>query len=181
LLRQRLDGEVLIYDSRDDKVHLLDPTTACVMELLEEGWTAEGIRDEISSRLGATPSEGFLELAFAELGSAGLLVDPVATSVDLVRREVIRKAAMAGAAALLVPVITTLTATKGAAQSSGLAACAACTAPSQCLSGQCGSGGACGSNTRKPTGASCSGSTQSSANNECCSNICSATVGGTCA
>lgn len=174
LLRHHLDAEVLIYDSRGDKVHLLDPTTACVMELLEEGgWTAEGIRSEIPTRLGFAPIEGFLELAAEELRAAGLLVGSAArpaASIDIVRREVIRKAAIAGAAALLVPAITTLTATRGYAQATTKRAdCAPCTKGSQCSSGNCDSG-VCGGD-KLANGASCN------ANAECCSGTCSSLDG----
>ena len=115
LLRHRLDEQVLVYDPRDDKVHLLDPTTACVLDLLEEGgWTAERVAGEVARRLEVDPSEELLALSLDELRKADLLdkstgsIPPV---TDLRRREMLRKVGLAGAAALLIPAITTLTAT----------------------------------------------------------------------
>ena len=41
LLRHRLDDQVLVYDARENRVHLLDLTTGWVLELLEEGRNTE--------------------------------------------------------------------------------------------------------------------------------------------
>ena len=145
LLRHRLDEQVLVYDPRDDKVHLLDPTTACVLDLLEEGgWTAERVAGEVARRLEVDPSEELLALSLDELRKADLLdkstgsIPPV---TDLRRREMLRKVGLAGAAALLIPAITTLTATPAMA-----ATCLhngqPCTVSGQCCSQKC-SGGIC--------------------------------------
>ena len=151
LLRHALDKQVLVYDSRDDRVHLLDPTTACVLELLEEGgWTPEGITRELSDRLGVTTDPGLLVLALDQLREADLLDQSVHAAASLSsvnRRDVVRKLAMTGAASLLVPTIATLTATPGYAQGSQLADGAACGSnPGRCASGRCCSG-FCGNTT----------------------------------
>src|SRR5688500_20044364 len=95
LLRHTLDNQVLIYDSRDDRVHLLDPTTSCVLELLEEGgWTSEGITAELAVRLGVASNEAFLPLALNELRNAGLLEPTDATPAEFVnvpRRQLLLK------------------------------------------------------------------------------------------
>jgi hypothetical protein len=171
LLTHQLDDQFLIYDRRVDRVHLLDPTTASVLVLLQEGgWTAEGIAVEAAERLGTSPAAGFLPLAIEELRVADLLDEASIESVapiDANRRDMLRKVAMAGATAMLVPVITTLTATNGYSQGTGTAAtCSACTQSSQCQGGlTCGTSGACGSNLFA-AGTTCS------ASSECCSNNC---------
>lgn len=142
LLRHSLDEQVLVYDSRDDQVHLLDPTTACVMELLEEGsWTEPKIVPEVARRLRITPNEDLVTLALDQLGSAGLLDENSAAPTALGgvnRREMVRKLAFTGAAALLVPAVATLTATRGYAQGSFLgAAGSACLYDGNCQSGNC--------------------------------------------
>jgi hypothetical protein len=143
LLKHPLDKQVLVYDTRVDRVHLLDPTTACVLDLLEEGgWTEEGITAEIAIRLDLAPSPALLPLALEELRKAELLEygsfkkEPF---VDLNRRELLRSAAMAGVAALLIPTVATLTATRGYAQGSAavVGVGGACTFDGQCLSGVC--------------------------------------------
>ena len=61
LLRHELDGQVLVYDPRHDRVHLLDPTTGCVLELLQEGgWTAEGVIAEVGARLNIDADSGLV-------------------------------------------------------------------------------------------------------------------------
>lgn len=182
LLRHNLDNQVLIYDSANERVHLLDPTTACVMQLLEEGWTTEGIAVEAASRLQATPIDGFLPLAIEELRVAGLLVEPVTVSsipVDVTRRELMRKAAVVGATALLVPAIMTLTASPGyAAGTNTVAQCGVCTATLQCQGGlTCDPASVgpsvCGGGGKRAAGVTCTG------NGQCCSGTC--TGAGTCA
>ncbi len=139
LLRHPLDNQVLVYDSRDERVHLLDPTTACVLELLEEGThSGSEITEQIGIRLDITPNAQFLPLALDELRKAGLLelsdAGSLAPLVDVNRREMIRKLALSGAAALLVPAVATLTATPGYAQGSAqIGPGGACVTDSQCL------------------------------------------------
>ena len=143
LLRHRLDEQVLVYDPRDDKVHLLDPTTACVLDLLEEGgWTAERVAGEVARRLDVDPSEELLTLSLDELRKADLLdrsTGSIAPVTDFRRREMLRKLGLAGAAALLIPAITTLTATPAMAATC-LANGQPCTVSGQCCSQKCSVG-----------------------------------------
>lgn len=140
LLRHRLDEQVLVYDPGDDKVHLLDPTTACVLDLLEEGkWSADRIMEEVARRVNVTPSEALLSLSLDELRKADLLdgrTAPLAPVTDVRRREMLRKLGLAGAAALLIPAITTITATPAYAASC-LLDNTDCINNSQCCSNKC--------------------------------------------
>src|SRR6266540_1606510 len=129
LLRHELDGQVLIYDAREDRVHLLDTTTGHVFELLEHGdRSAEGIVSELATRMNTVESESLLQLSLDELRKADLLEDAPAVPAlsDISRRDLLRKVGLAGAAALLVPAIATLTATPAYAQASCLPAGATC-------------------------------------------------------
>ncbi len=145
LLRHRLDEQTLVYDPRDDKVHLLDPTTGCVLDLLEEGgWTPERMVEEVARRLNVAPSNELMSLSFDELRKADLLDTshaPLPPVSDLRRREMLRKVGLAGAAALLIPAITTFTASTAYAASCRLAG-QSCTLGGQCCSGIC-VGGVC--------------------------------------
>lgn len=130
LLRHELDGQVLIYDAREDRVHLLDTTTGHVFELLQEaGKTHDSIVSELGSRMNSIESESLLQLSLDELRKADLL-DDAATAVpalsDISRRDLLRKVSLAGAAAVLIPAIATLTATSAYAQASCLASGATC-------------------------------------------------------
>jgi hypothetical protein len=140
LLRHRLDEQVLVYQPGDDRVHLLDPTTACVLDLLEEGkWPADRIMEEVARRVNVTPSDALLSLSLDELRKADLLdtsTARLAPVTDVRRREMLRKVGLAGAAALLIPAITTITATPAYAVSL-LAAGTCCDVGGQCQSGTC--------------------------------------------
>ncbi len=139
LLRHELDGQVLIYDAREDRVHLLDTTTGHVFELLqEEGKTRDSIVSELASRMNSIESESLLQLSLDELRKADLL-DDAATAVpalsDISRRDLLRKASLAGAAAVLIPAIATLTATSAYAQGSCLSSGQSCGGPVPCCHG----------------------------------------------
>lgn len=136
LLRHHLDGQVLIYDARVDRVHLLDATTGHVFELLEQGGRSrQGIVGELATRMDTGESDSLLELSLDELRKADLL-DDAATQLrplsEISRRELLRKVGLAGAAALLIPAIATLTATPAYAQASCI------TIGNVCLSGSAG-------------------------------------------
>jgi len=172
LLRHSLDEQVLVYDSRDDQVHLLDPTTACVMELLEEGgWTEPKIVPEVARRLNITPNADLVSMAIDQLGEAGLIDEssPARPRLDVGRREIIRKLAYTGAAAMLVPAVATLTATRGYAQGSQLTAAGGpCSWDGNCISGNCCPSGQCSADACFVDGTVCNPSFPC----ECCGNIC---------
>ena len=196
LLRHSLDEQVLVYDTSKEQVHLLDPTTAIVLELLETGgWTREGITIEIADRTGVARDPAFLALAIEELRRTGLLdetTEKVAAMAEVTRRDVVKGLAMTGAAAMLLPAIATVTATRGSAQTvANVAACGPCVVNAQCLPpNTCisGTGGNRCSGGTNPTGALAgqSGTTpnpegncgqgaagvaarQAAANSQCCS------------
>ena len=130
LLRHELDGQVLIYDAREDRVHLLDTTTGHVFELLqEEGKTRESIVSELASRMNSIETDSLLQLSLDELRKADLLENAAIPAMsDITRRDLLRKVGLAGAAAVLIPAIATLTATSAYAQASCLANGAVCRA-----------------------------------------------------
>ena len=142
LLRHKLDGQVLVYDTKGDKVHLLDPTTACVLDLLEEGGrTADAIVDEMSRRIAVAKEQGLYTLSVEELRKADLLDDKVAhvpALPDVTRRDLLRKMAFTGAAALLIPAISTLAATPAYAQGSCMDVGSPCQSNNNCCSNRCG-------------------------------------------
>jgi hypothetical protein len=94
--------------------------------------------------------DGFLPLAIDELRMSDLLEPDNAPAAlgDIGRREMLRKLAVGGAAAMLVPAIATLTANPAYAQTGG-ARCAPCSntqpcAPGlECLDGKGGAGFSC--------------------------------------
>jgi hypothetical protein len=194
LLKHPLDKQVMVYDTRWDQVHLLDPTTACVLELLEEGgWTAEGITAELAVRLDIAPNPALLPLAIEQLRKAPLLDEENPASaayIDVNRRELLRTAAMAGVAALLIPTVATLTATRGYAQGTapnhGVGN--TCTGNSQCISGNCcnniciATGAICNTAGSIPNGGACNFTSDcQTAGATCTAGVCKGPTNSTCA
>jgi hypothetical protein len=149
LLRHRLDDQVLVYEPSNDTVHLLEPGTGCVLELLQEGgWTGEGIIAELERRLNLAVDESYVVAATGDLRTAGLLeTETTEQPIDFGRREFVRKSVVAGASAMLGAAIVSLTPTTGDAQTNlcagqpnpGLPPGSPCSSDSQC----------CGPATRK--------------------------------
>jgi len=139
LLRHKLDGQVLIYDTNGDRVHLLDTTTACVLDLLEEGGrTADGITGELARRIAVAKDEGLYTLSVEELRKADLLDETTVklpALPDVTRRELVRKIALTGAAALLIPAVATLSATSAYAGGSPVGIASACINTNDCPEG----------------------------------------------
>lgn len=129
LRHHRVDEQVLVYDAREDRTHLLDASTGTVLELLAVGdRSGEGLTSEVARRLGVAPDEAIVTLAFDELRKADLFDEERAPAPlgEVSRRELLRRAALAGATALLVPAIVTLTARTGYAATC-VATCGTCT------------------------------------------------------
>jgi hypothetical protein len=136
LICNHLDDELLVYDRRDDKVHLLDPITARVLKFLER---REGTEQDIVLHLDRlssdTSGDDLLALALSELRKAGLLEDQPASAADLTRRNLFRKVTLAGAA--LIPAIVTLSPSLAHGQGSCLPKKACCTIDANCCSNKC--------------------------------------------
>jgi len=140
LLCNELDGQVLVYDPKSETIHLLDATTAQVMEILRDHTlTAEEAAAELSRRTGAASNAALLELALEELRKAELLDEQPVSSPrpGVSRRELLRKATFAGAAAALIPTIVTLSATRAYGQGSCKAKKECCTVDADCCSNKC--------------------------------------------
>lgn len=168
-------------------MHLLDPTTASVLELLEGGATSfDAITTEISARFGVAPNPGYLELALGELNRAGLLEDDAEPIVEgssgFNRRELVRKMTQAGVAAVLIPAIATLTATHGYAQGTApnRGVGNSCANNSQCISGDCCNGICSNTGCPQANGAACTAPNQCSSVN-CVSGVCTAAGAALCA
>jgi len=140
LLCNSFDDQVLVYNPQSNTIHLLDATSARVMELLRNRrLTAEEVTTELSRQTGAASNAALLELALEELRKAGLLDEQSVSSPRSVvsRRELLRKATFAGAAAALIPTIVTLSATRAYGQGSCKAKKECCTVDADCCSNKC--------------------------------------------
>ena len=135
VLSHHLDDQVVVYDPRSDAVHLLDRTTGCVMELLKEGGrSVDELTAELARRIGYAPSPGLLWLAIEELRRSGLLAECDAPrrlngGASMFRRSMLKKVAAAGATALIVPLVVSITPGDAYAQASTCLAHNACCVP----------------------------------------------------
>jgi hypothetical protein len=137
VLCHQLEDQVLVYDPQANLIHLLDRTTACAMQLLQEGGrSVEETTEELAARIGYVPSPGILWLAVEELRKAGLLDESDAPrrvhgGASMFRRHMLKKVASAGVATMLVPLVVTLTPDPAYGQASICVAHHQCCVPGQ--------------------------------------------------
>ncbi|GJG86404.1 hypothetical protein tb265_15850 [Gemmatimonadetes bacterium T265] len=157
LRRHRIEDQVLVYDARTDRTHLLDHATGTVLDLLEEGGRPpEALVVELGRRIDRPADDALVTLALDELRKAELLDEDRSPAPlnEVSRRQLLRRAGLVGATALLVPTIVSLTANplyaaspSPCSQSSGRLAgckCSMLTGSSVCASGCCKSNGSSG-------------------------------------
>ena len=166
LLRQKLDNELLVYDAQDEQIHLLNASTTKIVELIDDGASADAIADELGADKGREAGAEMLALALDELAATKLVATPAGSPVMEMMGPTTRRKAMqriAGlSAALLIPAIVTLAPGKAGAQgglpSKNRANGIACTTSAQCASGCCGgnAAGTCVNNVCNPKDGRCS-------------------------
>lgn len=109
---QEIDGEVLIYDLRNDKAFCLNPTSAAIWKLCDGDKSVAEIADNVAKEFKATNSEDLVWLALDQLKKEKLLEGGIDAGYDhfdgMSRRQVIRKIGMGSAVA--IPIIASLVA-----------------------------------------------------------------------
>jgi hypothetical protein len=146
LLVQELPDEVLVYDLERHKAHCLNPTAALVWKHCDGRTTVSEMVQLLEKSLETSVDEDVVWCALNQLEKDHLLGDKVAWPVGMERisrRTLIRRVGMA---AVLLPLITTITAPTaqagtsncvpqgGACSGAGLPCCGAFT----CIGGACG-------------------------------------------
>lgn len=134
MLTERVDDELLVYDETYGTAHCLAAEAAEVWRLCD----GEHSADQIGSEAGL-PVERVSEV-LGRLGAAGLL-ESVAPG-DVSRRDVAKRFAQLGAAALSAPLIFSIVVPEAAAAGS-MGKCVSdsdCTAPNGCVIATCNSG-----------------------------------------
>lgn len=109
LIVQALNDEMLLYDTRAERAHVLNKTSAAVWKLSDGRRTVPQLTKLVARELHAEPDADLVWLALAQLSKAGLLEQPAAVplAATLTRREFLQKAAVA---AMVIPVIKTISA-----------------------------------------------------------------------
>jgi Coenzyme PQQ synthesis protein D (PqqD) len=138
LVVQQLEDEVLVYDNERFKAHCLNRTAALVWQHCDGKKTTRDIALALEKEAGSPVGEDMVWLALGQLGKSRLLTERViapAGKAGISRREVIRRVGIAAAVAL--PVVTSIVAPKAAQAANCLPSGSSCTATVQCCSGLC--------------------------------------------
>ena len=148
LVIQELPDEVLVYDQERDKAHCLNQTAALVWKQCDGQTDVPTIAARLKDEMQSPVDERMVWFALDQLGRDSLLESPVmapAFMAGMTRRQMVR--AMGFAAAIAVPVITSIVVPSTAQAVSCLANGQPCPGgPTTCCSNVCSSpGNICGS------------------------------------
>ncbi|HYV07894.1 MAG TPA: PqqD family protein [Blastocatellia bacterium] len=138
LVVQELADEVLVYDNKRFKAHCLNQTAALVWQHCDGKTSTKDIALALEKKSGSSVSEEVVWLALSQLGKSHLLtgrVIPPAGGAGISRREVIRRVGIAAAVGL--PVVTSIVAPKAAQAANCLPSGSSCTSSVQCCSNLC--------------------------------------------
>lgn len=108
---QELDGEVLIYDLKDNKAFCLNETSALVWQMCDGENSISEISKGLSKKLNSPANEDLVWLALDQLKKEKLIENEVETPASFAgmnRRDVIKKVGLASMIAL--PVVAGLVA-----------------------------------------------------------------------
>ena len=126
---EHLADEVLVYDLERDRAHCLNLAAARVWEKCDGRHSVTEIASEVGD-------EEAVWMAVEQLSRAGLLEKKIKRpAVGMGRREVIKRIAVA--AAIGVPVVTSIVAPKASHAANCRPAGQSCTSAVQCCSGLC--------------------------------------------
>jgi len=142
LIVRELDGEILIYDSRNNKAHCLNETAARVWKQCDGRKTVPEISRSVSRELKSEIDERIVWFALKQFGRDHLLeekliVPPALMASGLNRREMVR--ALGLAAVVAVPLVTSIVAPTPVQAATCLPAGSGCTTGAECCSGICNS------------------------------------------
>ena len=138
LVVQELNGEVLIYDIKENKALCLNETSALVWRLCDGENSVTDISQSIGKQLNSPADEDLVWLALDQLKKENLIAnfeEVVPNYNGLSRREVIKKVGLS--TMLAIPVILSLDASAlaGAGGNQSRVRPAICATPSRCVGG----------------------------------------------
>jgi len=138
LVVQELSGEVLVYDRERNKAHCLNPTAALVWNHCDGKASVADIARAIQDEVNAPVDEDVIWLGLDQLSKSHLLQERATLPEEkarLSRREVMKRIGLAAAVAL--PVVTSIMAPTAAQAANCLPSGQPCTTSAQCCSGLC--------------------------------------------
>jgi len=138
LVIQKLEEEVLVYDTEKQQAHCLNGSAALIWEHCDGTRTVKELASLFRGDRTAKDREELVWIALADLEKSDLLKESVArpeASSGLSRRQMLKAAGVA--AMIAVPVVSTIVAPKAAQASTCLQTGTGCTVSAQCCSGIC--------------------------------------------
>ena len=136
---EELADEVLVYDLNRDRAHCLNQTAANVWKLCDGKSSPSEIASRLGTELEPATAQEVVWTAIDQLSRAGLLENKLKRPTAVIsRRDVMKKIAVA--AAIVVPVVTTVVAPKAMHAATCRPSMAACDSSAQCCSGVCNAG-----------------------------------------
>ena len=142
LIVRELSGEVLVYDRDRSKAHCLNSTAALVWQYCDGKTPVSQIARTIEGAINVPVDEEVVWLGVEQLNKSKLLKRTTVPShvSGLSRRDVMKRIGLAAAVAL--PVVTSIIAPSAAQAANCLPSGQTCTSSAQCCSQVC-SGGMC--------------------------------------
>jgi hypothetical protein len=129
-LVERLDTETVVYDTTTREAHCLAPLAAVVFAHADGRTPLESLASRAGETLGEPISTEQVEAALTQLSEARLLDEPEEARLSS-RRQMIRRSATFGAAAVGASLVTSI-ATPVAASAASCNVGAACTSTTDC-------------------------------------------------
>lgn len=140
LVVQKLSGEVLVYDRDRNKAHCLNSTAALVWQFCDGKTPVSQIARAIEEETQTPVDEDVVWFGVEQLNKTNLLVERAllpGNKSGLSRREVMKRIGLAAAVAL--PVVTSIIAPTAAQAANCIPSGQACTTSAQCCSNLCSS------------------------------------------
>ena len=139
LIVKAVDGEVLIYDQDRNKAHCLNQTAAKVWEYCDGKTPITTACESLARDLNAPVDENLVRYAVDQFATDHLLETEVAMPAFMIpgmnRRQMVRTLGLA--AAVAVPLVSSILAPTPAQAATCLPSTSACTASAECCSNMC--------------------------------------------
>ncbi len=142
LVTKEVAGELLIYDRTSDEAHCLNSTAALVWANCDGQTTIAELARLLEAELKTPVADEIVWLALTQLGKSSLLQEPWprrSKMEQISRRALVKRLGIA--AAVTVPLVTSIVAPTAAAAASCLTVSTPCTADSDCCSNNCADNG----------------------------------------
>jgi hypothetical protein len=138
LVRKELGGEMLVYDRNSDEAHCLNATAARVWAHCDGRTTVAEMARLLEEEMKTPVADEVVWLALEQLRKSRLLQESWPTPAHLgqmSRRVMVRRLGIA--AAVIVPLVTSIMAPTAVAAASCLPSGTTCTSDAQCCSNSC--------------------------------------------